>query len=346
MSGGVDSSVAAALLAQKDYDLRAVYMRNWSTVDETGRMHAGSGGAMGCEWQKEWDDVQRVCHHLNNLPVRLMDLSREYWTDVFEPALGQWSEGTTPNPDVTCNRAIKFGSLLDHLLPSSQWLATGHYARIAHRDIAGKRHAFIQRAQDTTKDQSYYLSSVPSHRLAHTIFPLGTLHKSHVRTLAHQYQLPTADKRESMGLCFVGERGSGPRAFARFLDQYVESRPGDLVNPEGLVIGQHSGIHSLTIGQGARIGGCTERYFVARKYPETNTMLVVPGKQDIPTQLFAQVRYRQAAAPCKVYLLPLGRVRIEFTDPMYAVACGQVVAVYDQDVCLGSGTIAHVTTLA
>ena len=115
-------------------------------------------------------------------------------------------------------------------------------------------------------------------KFTQTIFPLGTLHNSHVRALAHQYQLPTADKRESMGLCFVGERGSGPGAFARFLDQYVESPAGDLVNSEGLVIGRHNGIHSLTIGQGARIGGCAERYFVARKYPKTNTMLVVPGK--------------------------------------------------------------------
>lgn len=161
---------------------------------------------------------------------------------------------------------------------SSDWLATGHYARLVQRTSPSGTHTYVQRAVDATKDQSYYLSSVPSARLAHTLFPLGALHKADVRALARQLGLPTAEKRESMGLCFVGERGAGAHAFARFLDQYVERRPGDFVDPSGRVVGRHAGLHTLTIGQGARIAGQPTRYFVARKCAATNTIVVVPSK--------------------------------------------------------------------
>ena len=146
----------------QDIDLRAVFMRNWSTIDERGEMHSGSGGAMGCDWLRDWHDVQRVCRHLGNIPVELIDLSRDYWVHVFEPALGQWSDGTTPNPDVECNRSIKFGALMDRVLGAQprehSWLATGHYARLIRRD----GYTMIARAADATKDQSFFLSSVPS----------------------------------------------------------------------------------------------------------------------------------------------------------------------------------------
>ncbi|PKI82562.1 hypothetical protein MVES_003373 [Malassezia vespertilionis] len=286
MSGGVDSSVAAALLAREDVDLRAVYMRNWSSLDESGAMQPGSGGAMGCAWQEEWNDVQNVCKHLGNIPVELVDLSREYWHDVFAPALAQWSDGATPNPDVACNRSIKFGTLMERMrIGPNAWLATGHYARIAWRaDAEMHSSAYIRRALDASKDQSYYLSSVPSERVA----------------------------------------------------------------------------------QRARVSGCKERYFVARKHLDTNAITVVPrathpmlqcsaletepfvwaaSAPSLPCALQAQVRYRQAAETCKVYAAGHG-VRVEFATPVLAVAPGQVVALYDGDLCLGSGVIGRVDTLA
>lgn len=367
MSGGVDSSVVAALLAQRDYDVRGVYMRNWSTADEMGSMQGGSGGVMGCAWQKEWHDVQAVARHLG-MHVDMIDLSRDYWIHVFEPALEQWTDGSTPNPDVACNRSIKFGALLDAI--QAPWLATGHYARIGTRYEGATAFPVVQRAIDATKDQSFFLSSVPSTRLARSLFPLGELRKTYVRRIARAFQLPTSDKDESMGLCFVGERGSGAHAFARFLDQYVVSEPGDFVTPDGRILGRHRGLHTLTIGQRARIAGEPQRYYVARKEAATRRIVVVPSKTHpmlqctslttssfawatgvpvLHTQLLAQVRYRQTAVPCFVHDHPTGgsgHLRITFAPSVEAVAPGQSVALYDKDTCLGSGTIEHVQTMA
>lgn len=364
MSGGVDSSVVAALLAQQDYDVRGVYMRNWSTADEMGSMQGGSGGVMGCAWQKEWQDVQAVAQQLG-MRVDMIDLSRDYWHHVFEPALEQWTDGTTPNPDVACNRSIKFGALLDAI--KAPWLATGHYARIGTRHEGHTAFPVVQRAIDTSKDQSFFLSSVPSTRLTRSLFPLGELYKTDVRRIARAFQLPTSNKDESMGLCFVGERGSGAHAFARFLDQYVVSEPGDFVTPDGHILGRHRGLHTLTIGQRARIAGEPQRYYVARKEAATRRIIVVPSKTHpmlqctslttssfawatgvpvLHTQLLAQVRYRQAAVPCFVRESLGGGVHISFAPSVEAVAPGQSVALYDADTCLGSGTIEHVQTMA
>lgn len=366
MSGGVDSSVVAALMAQRDFDVRGVYMRNWSTLDEQGHMHAGSGGAMGCEWQREWHDVQAVARHLG-MHVELLDLSREYWMHVFEPALEQWTCGTTPNPDVDCNRTIKFGALMDAVVPGRDaWLATGHYARLAVRTEHAVPHAVVRRAADTTKDQSFFLSSVPSARLAHSLFPLGDMLKVDVRALARRLSLPTCEKSESMGLCFVGERGSGAHAFSQFLDQYVEPARGVFVTPEGLVLGEHRGLHTLTIGQRARIAGVAQRYYVARKDLHSKAITVVPSKTHpmlqctslqsrsfawttgvpvLDTPLLAQVRYRQDPVPCRVRACNDG-IHVAFAPSVEAVAPGQTVVLYDADVCLGSGTIDHVQTMA
>lgn len=350
----------------QDIDLRAVFMRNWSTIDERGEMHSGSGGAMGCDWLRDWHDVQRVCRHLGNIPVELIDLSRDYWVHVFEPALGQWSDGTTPNPDVECNRSIKFGALMDRVLGAQprehSWLATGHYARLIRRD----GYTMIARAADATKDQSFFLSSVPSSRLAHSVFPLGLMHKHETRALARKWALPTAENSESMGLCFVGERGAGAHAFARFLDGYVEGGAGDMITPDGTVVGTHCGLHTYTIGQRARLAGHTERFYVARKDPASRRITVVPGNThplllctalhvstfhwtaDVahPPQLLAQVRYRTPPSPCTVKQHGAAGVAVRFDPPVAAVSPGQTIALYDGDVCLGSGTIDRVDTLA
>lgn len=359
MSGGVDSSVAALRLAHADVDLRAVYMRNWSMLDERGQD--------GCAWQKEWEDVQRVCRHLGGIPVDLVNLSREYWTDVFEPALGQWADGVTPNPDIECNRAIKFGALLERI--RTPLLATGHYARIERASVDGEARARLRRAADASKDQSYYLSAVGEDALLRSVFPLGELHKRDVRALARAHALPTAEKSESMGLCFVGERG-GRRGFARFLGEYVEGAPGDIRLADGRVIGRHAGLHTYTVGQRARVSGLSTRFFVARKCTATNSITVVPGYTHpmlecvalaadefawIPregaralagaSQLLAQVRYRQAPVRCRAEALGK-RVTVYMEEPVHAVTHGQSVALYDGDTCLGSGVIDRVQTRA
>ncbi|PWZ02737.1 5-methylaminomethyl-2-thiouridylate-methyltransferase [Testicularia cyperi] len=398
MSGGVDSSVTALLLAQSDrYELEAVFMRNWNELDETGSLQPGSGGAMGCSWQQDWDDVQAVCRHLGGIPASMIDLSKEYWTNVFEPALGDWEQGTTPNPDVDCNREIKFGALMDRLVdthtgsPASSdstsssgtgktWLATGHYAEIGWSDTAsiqdgGAPRPVLLRAADRTKDQSYYLSSVLESRLAHAHFPLAPYLKSEVRALAVKHALPTAARKESMGICFIGNRGRGPNnGFSRFLGNYLSSTPGNIVDECGNKVGEHRGMHSVTVGQGARISGALAKYYVARKDIPKNEIVVVQGKthpmlmctrlhvprldwiwSEAPREattshgvrLLAQVRHRMKEVECIVR--PAGPDRggfvVEFPDPVLAVAPGQVLGLWKDKWCLGSGTIGHVTTL-
>ncbi|KAK0525329.1 hypothetical protein OC834_005217 [Tilletia horrida] len=452
VSGGVDSSVSALLLAQQDFDLEAVFMRNWATDDGHNPVLPSALGEGSpslpfdqstCTWREDYESAQAVCRHLSNLPLRLLDFQKEYWNAVFDPALSAWAAGETPNPDVACNRQIKFGVLMDHILgqagPSHRavWLATGHYSRLRLDPVAGpdgQRSVQLLRAVDPVKDQSYYLSSVPASRLRQAHFPIGHLLKSEVREIARRHSLPSAARKESMGLCFVGDhkpptpsvekRGAQgePGPFAKFLDSYLDSTPGPLVSPSGQVLGHHNGLHTLTIGQSARIPGQKERWYVARKprgsrqssnagWPggaEQNSVLVVPGKDHpllqcrravvselhwvagrLPPELengealmqaWAQVRHRQKAVPCSVKVCSpngaqAGRsldIEVSFPTPVTAVAPGQVLALWADEqhivsdteettaetvggthpssrantVCLGSGTIADVWTLA
>ena len=395
MSGGVDSSVAALLLSQASrFELQAVFMRNWNELDEAGRMQPGSGGASGCTWQRDWEDVQSVCRHLGNIPVRMVDLSREYWTQVFEPALDDWSHGTTPNPDVSCNREIKFGALMDRVLPTipttggeeggkKSWLATGHYADVEWTEIDQKPRPRLMRAKDRTKDQSYYLSSVAEDRLAHAHFPLAHLLKSQVRELAQRFNLPTAARKESMGICFIGTRGSdgqsisNTQGFSSFLNGYIASAPGDIVDAEtNAVVSTHQGLHTLTVGQGARIRGASSKYYVANKDLHNNRILVVQGKthpmlmcsrlhvanvewiwKEEPVELaergggsvrlLAQVRHRQVESVCTVSRAEGGKggYVVEFEQPVLAVAPGQVLGLWRDDWCLGSAVIQSVETV-
>ncbi|KAF8625580.1 hypothetical protein AX15_005301 [Amanita polypyramis BW_CC] len=358
MSGGVDSSVTARMLAEKDYDLSAVYMRNWDTRDE-------SATDRGCEWEKDWEDVQRVCRMLG-IPCELIDLSREYWNRVFEPSLYQWEMGTTPNPDVWCNKEIKFGALLERL-PSnpgtnnSVWFATGHYAR---KDWSGSRPRLL-RAADRNKDQSYYLSSISEGGLRRALFPLGHLTKPQVRELAKKYQLPTAERPESMGICFVGEKAR----FSNFLSSYIPPKRGPIYEiSTKKLIGEHTGLWNYTIGENARIGGMPARMFVVRKDTSNNTIYVAPGMDNsalyctamrvedyrwiwannpseelsTPSGFRARVmhRYRMQDVPCTIYAqADHSDLLIKFDEPQKAVTPGQVAAVYDGDHCLGCGLI-------
>ncbi|KIO28011.1 hypothetical protein M407DRAFT_14811 [Tulasnella calospora MUT 4182] len=355
MSGGVDSSVAAALLAEKDLDLSAVFMRNWDKRDE-------SGTDIGCQWEKDWEDVRRVCQVLD-IPVRMIDLSQQYWTRVFEPSLDEWQRGLTPNPDVPCNREVKFGALMDQALSgSNQWLATGHYTRTANIEVRpNSRRRALLKAKDPIKDQSYFLSSVSQRQLSKAAFPLGDLLKSQVREIAKAKGLPTASRPESMGLCFVGQKEG---RIDRFLSDYIPPEPGPIVDLEGRVMGEHKGLWTYTIGQGARISGQLIKLFVAGKDPSRNAIIVVPGSDhpalfsltartsswhwiadEPPPQLQSdnssleatvKICYGERQEQCVATRDGEG-LHLSFKNPIRGVTPGQYAVLYDGDICLGSG---------
>lgn len=355
MSGGVDSSVTATLLARQTYDLSAIFMRNWDTRDE-------SGTERGCEWEKDWEDVQQVCRKLD-IPCKMVDLSRQYWTRVFEPALDVWRAGETPNPDVACNREIKFGALKEHLHLGTGFLATGHYARLETEADAHKRRVKLRRGVDPIKDQSYWLSSVPEEQFRNVLFPIGHLSKADVREIAKNANLPTATRKESMGICFVGKK----RSFSGFLDDYLPPNPGNIVTLDGKLIGRHQGLWRYTIGQNARISGLPRKTFVVDKRVNTNEIVVVddpnhptlhrttiairdmhwiwsdhpPSEIFQPSGLQVEVKFRSVMEPTSaiVYARERDLYDITFTRPQIGVAPGQIAVVYQGSWCLGGGRI-------
>ncbi|EKM55235.1 uncharacterized protein PHACADRAFT_255702 [Phanerochaete carnosa HHB-10118-sp] len=356
MSGGVDSSVVAKLLSEKDYDLSAIFMRNWDARDE-------SGTDEGCEWKKDWHDVQRVCKMLD-IPCKLVDLSKEYWNRVFQPSLALWEAGATPNPDIWCNKEVKFGALMQHLTSEDTWLATGHYARKGWDMEQSSPRPKLLRPLDRLKDQTYYLSAIPESSLGRTLFPLAQYTKDQVKQMARDWKLPTAERPESMGICFVGEK----RRFDTFISQYIPPKPGPIVDLDGNTLGKHQGLWQFTLGQNARIPGLREKMFVCDKDPEWNEILVVPGsdhKEMYSTGLVAcdwqwiwadsppeglrspdglrarmQFRHRMLDIPCTVFGTPeQNTVRIIYDEPQKVVPAGQVAAVWVDDWCLGCGVI-------
>ncbi|GAA6052747.1 hypothetical protein JCM3770_003533 [Rhodotorula araucariae] len=368
MSGGVDSSVAARLLLEQGYDVSPVFMRNWETLDE----QSGSGG---CEWERDWDDVRRVCReHLGGIEPQLVDLSREYWTSVFEPALEGWAAGVTPNPDVTCNQHIKFKVLPDRLLARdpSAWIATGHYARLLPSALDRSEPA-LHRSANAGKDQSHYLSTAPLSALRRTLFPLGSFAtKDDVRALARRWGMHTGEKKDSMGICFVGVR----KGFSGFLDSYLPPSPGNIETADGRVVGQHNGLWRYTVGEGARLSGFPEKLFVGRKDAARNAVVVVPKSSpllrctaltthdfrwvsarhppaDVDTAggFVAQAQTRSlpggAFADCIVTRRRIdGALDLALDTPLVGVSPGQTVALYRGSWCLGGGTIASTRTLA
>ena len=355
MSGGVDSAVAALLLKRRGHDVVGVHMRNWDAAEE------GSEEA-GCA-EQEQKDARRVCDTLG-IGYREVDLSREYWHEVFEPFVRGYREGRTPNPDVACNRHIKF----DHFARATRALgadgvATGHYARLRRREPGGA--VELLTGADETKDQSYFLAAVEQSALRDALFPLGELRKTEVRALAAEAGLHVAAKRDSAGICFVGRRN-----FASFLANYVPAQPsGPFVCVDrGAAVGEHRGQAFYTPGQRARIGGQPQPWYVVAKDAETNTVFVCEGAAHpaLLTQalLAAPVHWVAAAPPpalsgggelrCEArvrHLQPLercaveaagddGAIRVQFDAPgVPSVAEGQAVALYDGEVCLGAGII-------
>ncbi|CAB4409945.1 unnamed protein product [Rhizophagus irregularis] len=353
MSGGVDSSVSAYLLKRQGYIVEGVYMRNWDTTDESGV----------CTSDQDWKDVQTVCKQLD-IPCRQFDFTKEYWLQVFTRMIEDYENGITPNPDVMCNREIKFGWFLDKCLGSingkdkeNTWIATGHYVQLERTDSGRVK---LMRGVDVTKDQSYFLSTVAEQNLQRVIFPVGNLHKKQVKSIAHVANLETANKKESMGICFVGKK----RKFSEFLEQYVIPKSGDIKTLDGIIIGQHRGLFSYTIGQCARIHYGPDRWFVLRKDIKNNSLIVIPGSTNPllfssklvakdwiwswgeppkgiegGINLLTQLRYQQPAELCKVTRRSDGKYIVEFSTPKRAITPGQNVVVWDGNWCLGSGII-------
>jgi len=347
MSGGVDSSVAAYLLKQHGYDLLGVFMRNWEE-DYDGH----------CPARQDFLDVLAVADVIG-LEVDAVNFSAEYRDRVFAYFLAELRAGRTPNPDVLCNAEIKFKAFLDFAIAQgAEKIATGHYARLDERDGLTR----LLKAVDLTKDQSYFLYRLTQQQVLRAMFPLGDMPKTEVRRIAHEIGLPNAAKKDSTGICFIGER-----PFRAFLEQYLPKQPGLMQTPEGRVVGEHQGLMYYTLGQRQGLGiggqkdGGVEPWFVAAKDLSTNTLVVVQG-HDHPLLLnktlnacqlswisgaapdperayAAKTRYRQNDAPCRVLTLYDDTLVLEFDAPQWAVTPGQSVVLYDGDVCLGGGII-------
>ena len=348
MSGGVDSSVAALLLQRAGEPVAGLFMDNWA-----------DDGSGECRAEEDRRDAVAVCGLLG-IPLHVRDFSREYWDGVFEHFIAEYAAGRTPNPDVLCNREVKFRHFLDAARAlGAERIATGHYARV---EQAGNRYRLL-RALDRDKDQSYFLHLLGQEPLAATTFPLGGLAKGEVRAIAAEAGLPTAAKKDSTGICFIGERD-----FREFLSRYIPARPGEIRDPAGRVLGEHSGVFHFTLGQrgGLQLGGVRGRaqapWYVVGKDVARNLLYVDQGHDSqwlqssiawsepahwisgaAPATRFectAQVRYRQQAQPCEVETMDDGTLRVRFASQQRAVTPGQSLVLYDGDCCLGGAVIA------
>ncbi|MBR9905065.1 MAG: tRNA 2-thiouridine(34) synthase MnmA [Gammaproteobacteria bacterium] len=353
MSGGVDSSVSALLLMQQGYEVEGLFMKNWDEDD----------GTEYCTAKEDLADAEAVCAKLG-IKLHTANFAAEYWDNVFEHFLAEYKAGRTPNPDILCNREIKFKVFLEYAeMLGADKIATGHYVRQGHvRQGMSESRPRLLKGLDGNKDQSYFLHAVPEAAIARTLFPVGELEKPAVRALAEQHELITAKKKDSTGICFIGER-----RFRDFLQQYLPAQPGSIETPDGDVIGQHMGLMYYTLGQrqGLGIGGLAnyseEPWYVAAKDLDRNVLVAVQGKHDQllysdtlvteamdwvagepPVQqgrFTAKTRYRQSDCRCEMRVLPDGGVEVTFDDPQWAVTPGQSLVLYDGDICLGGGVI-------
>ena len=344
MSGGVDSSVAALLLKQQGYRVIGLFMKNWEDDDT----------AEDCPAKQDFLDVAAVADILG-IELEAVNFAREYKERVFSEFLREYQAGRTPNPDVLCNAEIKFRAFLDHALTlGADAMATGHYARV--RQVDGRYQ--LLKAEDGSKDQSYFLYRLNQAQLSNTLFPLGDLTKREVRVMARDAGLPTHAKKDSTGICFIGER-----PFREFLGRYLPRQPGPMLTPEGRLLGQHEGLMYYTLGQrqGLGIGGQGEPWYVAGKNLPDNTLIVVQGHEHpllrsrqvqadhlswiagqppaVHAVYAAKTRYRQADAPCGLESVTATTCSVQFAEAQWAVTPGQSLVLYDGLVCLGGGFI-------
>lgn len=346
MSGGVDSSVAALILKEQGYDVVGIFMKNWNEEDETGV----------CTATEDYEDVSRVASQLG-IPYYTVNFEKEYWDRVFSYFLKEYRAGRTPNPDVMCNQEIKFNAFLDYALKlEADYIAMGHYARVKEED--GK--FYLVRGKDNNKDQTYFLSRIGQKALSKALFPIGDIEKSEVRRIAEENNLATAKKKDSTGVCFIGERD-----FDAFLDKYLLSKPGIIMTVDGKEIGKHHGLIHYTYGQRRGIGiggvGSGEPWFVCGKSLKKNILYVAQGENheslftksliaddmfwtldkpsEMPLKCTAKFRYRQEDIPVTVYDMGNSRIKVIFDNPVKAITPGQVAVLYDGEICLGSAII-------
>ena len=343
MSGGVDSSVAALRLKEQGYDVIGIFMKNWDDTDQNGV----------CTATEDYNDVIEVCNQIG-IPYYAVNFEKQYWDKVFTYFLDEYKAGRTPNPDVMCNKEIKFKAFLEHAMSlGADYLATGHYARVEYRDGEYK----MLRGIDENKDQTYFLNQLGQEQLSKVLFPLGDIEKPKVREMAKQANLATATKKDSTGICFIGERN-----FKEFLSGYLPAQPGVMQTLDGEVKGKHDGLMYYTIGQrhGLGIGGSGEPWFAVGKDLEKNILYVDQGFHNellysesiIATNVSwvshqpvkdlsctAKFRYRQEDNEVMVTMIDATTAKVTFKKPIRAITPGQAVVFYDGEVCLGGGTI-------
>ncbi len=348
LSGGVDSAVSALLLQQQGYEVEGLFMKNWEGDDTDDH----------CPAREDLIDVMAVCDVLG-IELHVRNFAQEYWEHVFTHFLDEYKAGRTPNPDILCNKEVKFKAFLHEALRlGADKIAMGHYAR---NQVDDSGHYHLLKGMDANKDQTYFLYTLQQHQLEKSLFPIGTLDKPKVRAIAAEHKLPVATKKDSTGICFIGER-----KFSEFLQRYLPAQPGEMVTPEGKVVGKHQGLMYYTFGQrkglgiGGGMGENNAPWFAAEKDLENNRLIVVQGENhpllyhqalvasnlswtqgQAPdkSQLKAKIRYRQPEQPCHIQILPNGRIAVIFETPQRAVTPGQSVVFYDGDECLGGGVI-------
>ena len=352
MSGGVDSSVAAYLLLEQGYDVSGLFMKNWEHDDQPEH----------CPAAEDLADAQSVCDHLN-IQLNHVNFSNEYWHKVFEHFLNEYQQARTPNPDVLCNKEIKFKSFLNHAINlGADYIATGHYANVKHYADLG----LLYKAKDRNKDQTYFLHAVDPQALAKTLFPLGGYLKTEVRKIAAQLNLTTHAKKDSTGICFIGEK-----RFKPFLNEFILAKPGDIITTNGVVIAKHDGLMFYTLGQrqGLGIGGTRAAdqspWYVVDKDISTNTLIVAQGAQhprlyaqglicgpihwlvdikkySLPLTCYAKTRYRQQDQACMISPADQDKHYVLFSTAQRAITPGQYVVFYDKNQCIGGATIEQI----
>ena len=347
MSGGVDSSVAACLLLQQGYRVEGLFMKNWEE-DDTEEYCAAS---------VDLADARQVCDRLG-IPLHTVNFASEYWDSVFEHFLREYRSGRTPNPDIMCNREIKFKAFLDYAQTlGAERIATGHYARSRRHDGEVQ----LLRGLDPNKDQSYFLYALDQYQVGHALFPVGELEKTEVRVIAREHGFQTHDKKDSTGICFIGER-----KFRDFLQQYIPAQPGRIVSTDGDDLGEHGGLMYYTIGQrqGLGIGGVEHAdalpWYVVDKDLPHNRLIVAQGEKNprlyhsacrvtdlhwigsgrsAPYRCSAKIRYRQQDQDCEITRIDGDNAEVVFSQPQRAITPGQALVLYDGEQCLGGATI-------
>ena len=357
LSGGVDSSVAAHLLIEAGYDVEGLFMRNWDSATNNDFLGNKSIDDEICPQEVDYADAVEVARQLG-IPIHRVDFVQEYWDRVFTYFLEEYQAGRTPNPDIMCNKEIKFKAFLDHALDlGADFIATGHYARVNHDDGEPS----MLRGIDNNKDQSYFLSQLTRDQLDKTLFPLGHLDKSEVRAMAEKLDLATAKKKDSTGICFIGKRD-----FTEFLQNYLPAQPGKMKTLAGREVGEHIGLMYYTIGQrkGLGIGGAGDAWFVMGKNVKENVLIVGQGHEHdyvyaneaivtdvnwISNARFkdvyscaAKFRYRQTDVPVEMEWIDGTTLRVRCLEPTRAITPGQAAVFYDGEVCLGGGFVDEV----